>query len=93
MTNLDIRQHAARFAAEHAAARKYFEPTEAWQMWSTAHAVDGPGARLLFELEYARRCRESRWWRLLSALAGPERCELIGRYLRTSNDDAAAWQR
>jgi hypothetical protein len=68
MTNRDIQQQAARCAARHLAAGKHVEPDDAWLMWSAVHPVDGPAARLLFELEYAQRCSESRWWKLLSTL-------------------------
>lgn len=71
MTNRDIRQHAARYAAQHSATGKHVEPDDAWLMWSAIHPVDGPAARLLFEQEYARRDSESRWWKIVSALFAP----------------------
>jgi hypothetical protein len=67
MTNIDIQQEAARCAAEHTTAGTHLDPDEAWQQWSAIHGVSDPGARLLFEYEYALCRREALWWQLLSA--------------------------
>jgi hypothetical protein len=67
MTNLDIQQQAARCAAQHTTEGTHLEADEAWLQWSTASGVGDPGARLLFEYEYALCRREALWWQLLSA--------------------------
>jgi hypothetical protein len=53
MTNLDIQRHAELFAAICASRGERLEPEDAWHRWSTQYGETGPGARYLFEAEYA----------------------------------------
>jgi hypothetical protein len=68
MTNIDIRLHAARCAAAHEQDHRQIDPDEAWALWSSEHGVAGPGARLVFESEYAH-CRERSLWGWIMAVA------------------------
>jgi hypothetical protein len=68
MTNIDIRLHAARCAAAHTGEGRHLEPDEAWLLWSSQHGISGPGARLVFEREYAL-CRERSLWGWIVAAA------------------------
>ena len=70
MTNLDIQMHATRTAAEHSTFGVQRDPADAWHAWSLESGVYDPGARLLFEQEYAVCCQQSLWWQLLSAASG-----------------------
>jgi hypothetical protein len=70
MTNLDIQMYAARTAAEHSTFGVQREPADAWHAWSLESGVYDPGARLLFEQQYAVCCQQSLWWQLLSAASG-----------------------
>jgi hypothetical protein len=67
MTNLEIRKHAARLAAEHSTHNWDVEPDEAWRGWSAETGVHDAGARLLFEYEYESCRRQSLGWQWLSA--------------------------
>jgi len=86
MTNLELRQHAVRCAAAHSAAHQQVDPQDAWLMWSALHDVDGPGARLLFELAYAEYLRESSWKRLMTSLLGQPLTDRLSHYLGASDD-------
>ena len=66
MTNVDIQLNAARCAALHTTFGTHLEADEAWQTWSEETGVHDPGARLLFEYEYAQCRRQSWWWQVLS---------------------------
>lgn len=66
MTNLEIQQHAAHCAAMHITSGTHLEPDEAWEKWSAASGVVDPGARVLFESEYALSQREAPWKQLMS---------------------------
>lgn len=83
MTNLDIQQHAARCAAQHTADGMHLEAEEAWQQWSASSGVADPGARLLFEYEYAMCRREALWWQLLSAASPAKGLRRVLKLVRT----------
>lgn len=55
MTNLEIKRHAARFAAEH--ETDLLDPDEAWHLWSAEHGIVSAAARHLFEATYRLRLR------------------------------------
>jgi hypothetical protein len=86
MTNFDIQLNATRCAAIHTTFGTHLDADEAWQAWSAENGIYDPGARLLFEYEYAQCRRQSLWWQLLSGASGAAGWR---RILDLVRDDAA----
>jgi len=55
MTNVEIRRHAAKLAALHAARAVHMTPEDAWYLWSAEQGITSPAARMLFERFYEAR--------------------------------------